>query len=90
MQNTPESLESFADVPVEIRAEVGRLTLPVRDILALREGSVLRTGKPAGEALDLYAGGIRMAATDIVAAAGRVSVRITGFVPAGMRRRPKI
>ncbi len=90
MRNTSEALEQYSDVPIKVAAEIGRLTLAVREIVSLEEGSVLRTSKPVGESVDLYFGGIRAASADIVTVDGGLLLRITGFVPpACIRKRAR-
>jgi flagellar motor switch protein FliM len=52
---------ALAAAPVNIRAEVAALNLPVADILSLEPGSVIRLGALASEGISLYAENVRLA-----------------------------
>jgi flagellar motor switch protein FliN/FliY len=48
-------------------------------VLDLEEGSVIRTGRSAGENIDLYIGGARFGSGEIVVIENTLGVRITDF-----------
>ncbi len=87
MRNASDALEHYSDVPIKVTAEVGRLTLTVREIVSLEEGSILRTSKPAGESVDLYFGGIPAATADVTTVNGALLLQISGFVPPACMRK---
>jgi flagellar motor switch protein FliN/FliY len=69
----------FADVGVEIDAELDRRTLTVRDILRLDVGSVIKMSRSAGENLDVLIGGVLVCFGEIVVTETTTGVRITDF-----------
>ncbi|ATW25657.1 flagellar motor switch protein FliN [Candidatus Formimonas warabiya] len=48
------SLSKLRDLKLTISAEMGRTTITIRDLLALKEGAVLELDKLAGEMTDIY------------------------------------
>lgn len=83
---SPESpssptLAAISAAPIEIVAEVGRLTLRGDEILGLHRGSVLTLGHH-GQTVDLIVGGRRWAKGELVNVDGELGVRITELAPA--------
>jgi flagellar motor switch protein FliN/FliY len=74
-----EEIAVLGDVPVEIEAELDRRLLTTRDLLRLEEGSVITTGRSAGENIDLYISGILSGSAEIVVIENMLGVRITDF-----------
>ena len=74
-----EEIAVLGDVPVEIEAELDRRLLATRDLLRLEEGSVIPTGRSAGENIDLYIGGVLSGSAEIVVIENLLGVRITEF-----------
>jgi flagellar motor switch protein FliN/FliY len=62
------------DVPVSV--VIGRTELPVKRLLRLGPGSVLKLDKAVDEPADLYLKEVRFAAGDIVVVDGQFAVRI--------------
>jgi flagellar motor switch protein FliN/FliY len=62
------------DVPVSV--VIGRTELPVKRLLRLGPGSVLKLDKSIDELADLYLKDVRFAAGDIVVVDGQFAVRI--------------
>ena len=74
-----EGLARFPDVPVEIEVELDRRILTMREILDLQEGSLIGTGRSAGENIDIYIGGTLVGFGEIVVIENMIGVRITDF-----------
>jgi flagellar motor switch protein FliN/FliY len=66
----------FGAVPVTIDISVDCGMLPVRQVLDLKAGSVIRSLRPAGDNLDLRIGGRVIAYGEIVPLEGMTGVRI--------------
>lgn len=73
-------LDRFYDVSVTITAELGRVTMPIGDLVRLGEGSVIELIRGVSEPVDLMAQGVPLARGDVVAVDGRYAVRITEVV----------
>jgi flagellar motor switch protein FliN/FliY len=74
-----EEIAALADLPLDIEVELDRRILRARDVLALGEGSVLRTSRSAGENIDIYIGGVLFGSGEIVVIENLLGVRITDF-----------
>jgi flagellar motor switch protein FliN len=72
-----EVLDSFGDIPIDIRVELDRLYLKLADVLVLLEGNIVTLTKPAGEPLDIYAGGVPLGSGEIMVLNENLGVRVT-------------
>lgn len=70
-------LQRFYDVNVEISVQLGRVTLPIGDLLRLNEGAVLELERSLSEPVDIMAQGVRLARGEVVVVEDRYAVRIT-------------
>ena len=68
------------DVPVQLSVELGRVKMPLREVMELREGSVIALNKSAGEPVSLYINEQLMARGEIVLVEDFLGVRITETV----------
>jgi flagellar motor switch protein FliN/FliY len=73
-------LDRFYDVTVTITAELGRVAMPIGELVRLGEGSVIELQRSVNEPVDILAQGVPLARGDIVAVDGRYAVRITEVV----------
>jgi len=74
------SLELILDVPLTVTVELGRVHMPVRQLLALGTGSVVELAKPAGDALDVLINGKPVARGEAVMVNEKFGVRLTEIV----------
>lgn len=70
-------LQRFYDVNVEVSVQLGRVTLPIGDLLRLNEGAVLELDRALSEPVDIMAQGVRLARGEVVVVEDRYAVRIT-------------
>jgi flagellar motor switch protein FliN/FliY len=68
------------DVPVQLSVELGRVKMPLREVMELREGSVIALNKSAGEPVSLYINEQLMARGEIVLVEDFLGIRITETV----------
>lgn len=73
-------LRLLADVQVELAVELGRVKLPLRDLLALGPGAVLELDRPADAPVDVLVNGCLVARGEVVVIDGDFGVRITAVV----------
>ncbi|MFN3990116.1 MAG: flagellar motor switch protein FliN [Erythrobacter sp.] len=73
-------LARFGDVTVSLSVELGRTELPLREVLALSEGSVVALSRLTDELLDVTANGKVIARGEVVAENGRFALRIVNLV----------
>ncbi len=70
----------LADVPMNVTVELGRAVMQVRDLLALREGSIVELDRAAGAVVDVLVNGTLVARGDVVVVDHELGVRITEIV----------
>ena len=68
-------------VPVTLSVEVGRTRLKIRDLLRLKQGSVIELERNAGEPLDLLVNNTVVAQGEVVLVNDRYGVRLTRILP---------
>lgn len=73
-------LGRLAEVLLDVTVELGRNRLPIRELLSLDEGGVIRLDRPVSEPADLLVNGLPTARGDIVIVDGRLGLRITELV----------
>lgn len=73
-------LERFADVNIEITAEIGRVTIPLGELLQLGEGAVIELDRSVSEPVDVLAQGVRIASGDVVVIDDRFAIQIREIV----------
>lgn len=76
------SLDRFFDVTVTVSVELGRVTMPIGQLLRLGEGAVVELNRPVTGPIDLVANGVRIARGEVVVVDGCFAVRITQVEPA--------
>jgi flagellar motor switch protein FliN/FliY len=70
------TMDRFFDVHVPIWAELGRVEMPLGDLMKLDEGAVLRLDRPVGEPVDLMSQGVKLARGEVVVIDDCFAVRI--------------
>jgi flagellar motor switch protein FliN len=74
-----EEIAHFSDVPVEVEVELDRKIMSIGAILELKQGSVLKMTRSAGENIDIRIGGTLVGFGEIVIIEDMMGVRITDF-----------
>jgi len=74
--HSDQSIARFLDVAVTISAELGRVTIPIGDLVELNEGSVVELNRSVSSPIDLMAQGRRVATGEVVVVDDCFAVRI--------------
>lgn len=82
MSNHPE-LEHVLDIPVLLEAILPGRALRVGDLMALGAGSLINTGQPVGEAVEVLAAGALIGFAELTDAGDRRAVRMVRFHAGG-------
>jgi len=75
-----KNLEFLLDIPLNISIEVGRTRIMIKDLLKMREGSVVELDKLAGEPLDVYVNSRLIAKGEAVLVNDKFGIRLTDVV----------
>lgn len=68
------------DVGVELSVELGRTSMPIRDVLALGPGALLVLDTLAGEPVNLRVNGTLIARGDVVVVDGSYGIRVIELI----------
>lgn len=71
------SWSNFLDLPLTLTVELGRAKLKVRDILDLKESSIIKLSRSTGEGVDIRADNTPLLRGEIVVIEDRAGVRIS-------------
>ena len=71
------SMELLLDVNLDLSVELGRTSIPVREVLQLGPGSIVELDKLAGELVDIMANGKLIARGEVVVVDENFGVRVT-------------
>lgn len=71
-----DSLDRLLNVTVSVTAELGRVTLPISEVLKLGVGTVLELHRSVSEPVDLMVQGVRLARGEVVVVDDRFAIRI--------------
>jgi len=74
------NLELILDVPLQVTVELGRTRMTIRDLLRLREGSVVELSTPVGEPLEILINQKPIAKGEVVVVNDRYGIRITSVI----------
>lgn len=86
-RDTELNLDLILDVPVSLSMEVGRVRIPIRNLLQLNQGSVVELDRAAGEPLDVYVNGTLIAHGEVVVVNEKFGVRLIDVVSPSERVR---
>ncbi|EED30888.1 flagellar motor switch protein FliN [gamma proteobacterium NOR5-3] len=73
-------LDLLMDVQVTLSVEIGRTRLPIKDLLALNQGSIVSLDRGVKEPLDLMVNGTLIARGEVVESAGQFGLRLIDVV----------
>ncbi|HZQ45448.1 MAG TPA: flagellar motor switch protein FliN [Verrucomicrobiae bacterium] len=74
---TPPNFELLLDVRVKLTVELGACQIPMRDVLQLNSGSVVKLEKAAQTPVDLYANQKLIARGEVVVVDDSYGIKIT-------------
>ncbi|MFT4767489.1 MAG: flagellar motor switch protein FliN/FliY [Glaciecola sp.] len=73
-------LDLLMDVQVTLSVEIGRTRLPIKDLLALNQGSIVSLDRGVKEPLDLMVNGTLIARGEVVESSGQFGLRLIDVV----------
>ena len=79
-QEPPVNLDLLLDVPVSVTVELGSTKLPMREVLALTSGSIIKLDKFAEDPVELLVNGKRLARGEVVVVDNKFGIKITEII----------
>jgi flagellar motor switch protein FliN/FliY len=79
--NSQESsaVDHFLDIPLKVRIQLGQRYLKIREILQLKEQSIIELPKSAGENIDIFVNGKLVAFGEVLEMEGNAGIRLTNL-----------
>lgn len=81
------NLDLIMDVPVTVSIEMGRAQVNIRQLLSLKQGSVVELDRYAGEPVDVLVNGTLIAHGEVVVVNEKFGIRLTEVVSPSERVR---
>lgn len=78
--DSSNNLDMLKDVNVEVSVELGRITMPLGDVLNLSKGSVVELENLAGEQINVLVNGLNIAMGEVVVIGEHFGVRISKLI----------
>ena len=80
-------MDLLLDIPLNVKAELGRTKMSIKDILKLKIGTVVELAKLVGEPMEVYINGLLIARGEVVVVNEKFGIRITDVIdPLEVRR----
>lgn len=76
------SLETVADIPVQITVVLGRTSMQVNQLLKLGRGAVIELDQKVGEPIDIFVNNRLVARGEVVVVEDRIGVTMTEIIKA--------
>ncbi len=70
-------IDFVLDIPLDVSVELGRVTMPVNDLLQLGPGSIIELAKLVGEPLHIYINNKMIAKGEVVVMDEKFGIRVT-------------
>lgn len=74
-----EQINRWADLPLIVESELGTRMLPMREVLALTAGSVIKLPVPSGSNVSILVGGAPFATGEVIRIGRSPGVRLMSF-----------
>ncbi|MEZ5425402.1 MAG: FliM/FliN family flagellar motor switch protein [Pyrinomonadaceae bacterium] len=76
-----ESLRDFMDLSLSLSIELGSTRLKIREILELKESSIIKLRRSTGEGVDLRAGNQTLGRGEVIVIEDHAGVRLNEITP---------
>lgn len=83
--NGPGNMEKYdldliLDIPLDVSVELGKVRMPVNELLRLGQGSIIELAKQTGDPLDIYVNDKLIAMGEVVILDEKFGIRVTNIV----------
>jgi flagellar motor switch protein FliN len=79
-QNEKYDMDLILDLPLDVSVELGKVKIPVNELLQLGRGSILELTKPVGEPLDIYINNKLIAKGEVVILDDKFGIRVADII----------
>ncbi|MBW1727873.1 MAG: flagellar motor switch protein FliN [Deltaproteobacteria bacterium] len=79
-QSEKYDMDLILDLPLDVSVELGKVKMPVNELLQIGRGSILELTKPVGEPLDIYINNKLIAKGEVVILDDKFGVRVADII----------
>jgi flagellar motor switch protein FliN/FliY len=79
-QNEKYDMDLILDLPLDVSVELGKVKMPVNELLQLGRGSILELTKPVGDPLDIYINKKLIAKGEVVILDDKFGIRVADII----------
>jgi len=79
-QESPYDLDLILDIDLNVSVELGKVKMPVKDLLQLGQGSIVELAKSVGEPLDIYVNNTLIAKGEVVILDEKFGIRVADII----------
>ncbi len=79
-QNGKCDLDLILDIPLDITVELGKVKMPINELLQLGQGSIIELTKSVGEPLDIYINNKLIAKGEVVILDEKFGIRVADII----------
>ena len=73
-------LDIILDIPLNVTVELGKVKMPVNELLQLGQGSIIELSKQVGEPLDIYVNDKLVAKGEVVILEEKFGIRVADII----------
>ncbi len=79
-QETQYDLDLILDIDLNVSVELGKVKMPVNELLQLGQGSIIELAKSVGEPLDIYVNNTLIAKGEVVILDQKFGIRVADII----------
>lgn len=79
-QKEKYDMDLILDIPLDVSVELGKVKMPVNELLQLGQGSIVELTKPVGEPLDIYVNNKLIAKGEVVIVDEKFGIRVADII----------
>lgn len=79
-QENNYDMDLILDIPLDVSVELGKIKMPVNELLQLGQGSIVELAKSVGEPLDIYINNKLIAKGEVVILDEKFGVRVADII----------
>ncbi len=79
-QENQYDLDLILDIDLNVAVELGKVKMPVKDLLQLGQGSIVELAKSVGEPLDIYVNNTLIAKGEVVILDEKFGIRVADII----------
>jgi flagellar motor switch protein FliN/FliY len=80
VKNEKYDMDLILDLPLDISVELGKVKMPVNELLQLGRGSILQLTKTVGDPLDIYINKKLIAKGEVVILDDKIGIRVADII----------